>query len=326
MVRTDKKGSATVETAITLPLFISVLLLFSSFLVCIASINSVYSALYKTASFFSDYGYIYHEKGIKKVEDSLLKDIVRLVDDNESSLILKQADMRQLAEGADNYLYGEIAKSIFMQYLNEENVVKSGLVKLDKVTFSGSSFFDHGDDVILVARCVMKLPLPAPEKLIEGFEIRGKLRFRCFINGEMGSYNEAAPVEASVWSLSNFERGRIIRQVFGANLPSNYPVIAKFDNGKATMIKSLDHTAKTYQDANIFKTTIKNMVLELAQFNGRDYGGVSIKPGDIKRRELLLVMPTNELTPQQEFALMEISSYCLAKNVVLIVERYQEKK
>lgn len=37
-------------------------------------------------------------------------------------------------------------------------------------------------------------------------------------------------------------------------------------------------------------------------------------------------MPTNDMNPAQEFALMEISSYCLAKNIVLIVERYQEKK
>ncbi|HOA31066.1 MAG TPA: hypothetical protein PKM70_03985 [Clostridia bacterium] len=234
--------------------------------------------------------------------------------------------MRQLVEGADNYVYGEIAKSIFLQYLNEENVIKSGLVKFDNVTFAGSSFFDHGDDVIFIVRCVMKLPLPVPEKLVEGFELRGRLRFRCFIIGEMGSYNEAAPVETSVWSLNNFERGRIIRQVFGANLPSNYPVIAKFDNGKATMIKSLDHTAKTYQDVNTFKMAIKSMILELSEFNGRDYGGVSIKAGDIKRRELILVMPTNDMNPAQEFALMEISSYCLAKNIVLIVERYQEKK
>lgn len=66
--------------------------------------------------------------------------------------------------------------------------------------------------------------------------------------------------------------------------------------------------------------------MELSEFNGRDYGGVSIKAGDIKRRELILVMPTNDMNPAQEFALMEISSYCLAKNIVLIVERYQEKK
>lgn len=322
MVHTDKRGSATIETAMALPLFVSVLLIFSSFLVCIAAINGMYSALYKTAVFFADYGYVYHEKGLQKIEDSMLSDIWGLLEDD----VWKQANMRQLVEDADNFAYGEFARRIFLLYLEEEHVFKSGVAKFDSVTFSGSSFFDHGDDVVLIVRCYMKLPLPLPEKLMEGFELRGRLRFRCFINGDMASYNETVPIETSVWSLSNFERGRIIRQVFGGNLPSNYPVIAKFESGNATMIKSLDHTAKTYQDVNNFSITIKNMVMELVEFNGRNYGGVEVKAGDIKRRELLLVMPVNEMTPSQELALMEIRTYCLAKNVVFIVERYQEKK
>lgn len=325
MAPTKKGGSITVEAAIVLPLFISVILIFTSFLICIIATNCMYSSLYKTANFFSDYGYIYHEKGLKRVEDTLIRDLSNVIEDDETKHLLQEMNIRQLAEAGDNFLYNQVAKSIFMYYLSKEPAYKSGLVKFSSVSFTGSSFFDSRDDVVLIARGLMKLPVPVQERLIEGFEIRAKVKFRCFINGDMGSYTEGVPIESSIWNLSNFERGRKIRQVFGSNLPSNYPVIAKFENGKATMIKSLDHTASTYQDTSVFVRTIKSMVDELANFNGRSYGGVVINGSDIKMKELLLVMPTNDLTPAQEFSLIEIRTYCIAKNVIFIIERYQEK-
>lgn len=71
----NRKGSVTVESAITLPLFITVILLFSSLIICVIATNCMYSSLYKSSTFFANYGYIYHENGIKMIEDSILKDL-----------------------------------------------------------------------------------------------------------------------------------------------------------------------------------------------------------------------------------------------------------
>ena len=54
--------------------------------------------------------------------------------------------------------------------------------------------------------------------------------------------------EDDIWSLDNFTRGRRIREIFHANLPSNFPGIAAYSNGVATLIHSLDVTAASYQD------------------------------------------------------------------------------
>lgn len=323
---TDRKGSVTIESAITLPLFISVILLFSSLIICVIATNCVYSALYKCSGLLSDYAYLYHENGVKKVEDSFLRDLSRLTGDSNAVSILKLLNIRELSEGADNLVYSEICETMFSHYLKEDPVYRSGFIKFNSVSFAGSSFFDHGDDIVLIVRCKMKFPLPVLFKLTEGFEIQGKVRFRCWIGGDPPLYVSESDNTGSVWNLDNFERGMRIREAFGANLPFNYPVIARYENGKATMIKSLDHTSKTYQNNAAFSKAIINMIDELSEFNGRQYGSIIIRPVDIKSRELILVMPTNDMSPVQELTMVEVMHYSRIKNINLIVERYQEKK
>lgn len=59
-----------------------------------------------------------------------------------------------------------------------------------------------------------------------------------------------------MWSLKPFERGVEIEKMLGQNLPSNFPVIDKFENGLATSIKSMDLSAKTYQNIATMDRTL----------------------------------------------------------------------
>ena len=71
---------------------------------------------------------------------------------------------------------------------------------------------------------------------------------------------------ASVWRLGNFARGIAIETALGKNLAAGFPVIDKFLNGTATSIKSIDLTAKTYQDTEKLGSTLDNFVDKGSEF------------------------------------------------------------
>jgi len=134
--------------------------------------------------------------------------------------------------------------------------------------------------------------------------------------------------EDRVWMMDNFARGRKIRQAFGANLPDNFPVIASFANGLATMIRSVDLTAPTYQSQDRTQADLIRMVDDLAAFNGAAIqqadGSVSVQLTEIKRKAFILVIPANAVQPWLHEALTEIASYAAARKITIRVEHYGE--
>ena len=110
-----------------------------------------------------------------------------------------------------------------------------------------------------------------------------------------------------------------MRDIFGGTLPYDYPVIAAYSNGTGISIKSLDHTAASYQTGNHFETTIRQMIDKLADFQGKED-----KP--VTSRTLILVMPENKMTVQQNSSMSRILSYAVTKNVFLDIQLYQESK
>jgi RHS repeat-associated protein len=104
---------------------------------------------------------------------------------------------------------------------------------------------------------------------------------------------------AVVWGLRPFARGQAIEQALGQNLPGNFPVIDRFENGLATSIKSLDLNAATYQNASTLYRTLTGYIDSVAGFNGRTWAGVSIRSGDIAGRALNLAVPHTGSAVQQ---------------------------
>ncbi len=317
------KGSATIEAAIILPLLISVLLILASVIQCFIALNCINSALCKTADFMSENACIYHEKGIKELENKLLEAIGNKLDITSFSEPLKFLNIRGVFEETDDLVYQCMAKELFKYYLNKDELYNKGFIKFNDISFSGSYFFRGNENINLIVKCKMKLPIPLPEKILKGYVIQSKIKVRGWINGDDPLYKGKKGSDVTnVWSLNNFERGVIIREKFGGNLPLNHPVIACFREGKASMIKSLDHTADTYQSAMTFKLSIQAMINILSGFTGTE----TIKPEDILKRELILVLPENELSPDQKSVLDELLSECKVKNIVLTIHRYQVKK
>jgi RHS repeat-associated protein len=95
----------------------------------------------------------------------------------------------------------------------------------------------------------------------------------------------------SVWKLGNFVRGAMIESMLGANLPRAFPVIDKFLNGVATSIKSLDLTAKTYQNAKALASKINGYVDKLADFNGAKLGQAEVELLKSRQRSFSWLFP-----------------------------------
>lgn len=103
--------------------------------------------------------------------------------------------------------------------------------------------------------------------------------------------------EDSIWSEHNFTRGKYFREKFEANLPFNYPVISRFNNGQAFAIRSIDLTAPVYESADYVRTQVMGEIKRLAGFQGSNrqtkINPPVIKAEDIKFRKLTIVVPGN---------------------------------
>ena len=196
--------------------------------------------------------------------------------------------------------------------------------------FSESSFLaDKEENIDIVVRYRVQLQLPI--RFGPGLEFVQRSRAKAWLSGDesQGVMKDNSGAAEDIWSLTNFQRGRKIQRLFGANLPSNFPVIAKFENGKAVMIKSMDLTAASYQTGENAGKTLLEYVDKLAGYKGQEtpWGSdnIVIREEDIISRELVLVIPKNELSGANEQLLQEVVNTAASKGIILVVERYGTK-
>jgi hypothetical protein len=104
----------------------------------------------------------------------------------------------------------------------------------------------------------------------------------------------------SVWKLGNFARGAAVEAALGKNLPGAFPVIDKFINGTATSIKSIDLTAKTYQDAGKLASKLNGYVDKVASFKGAKLGQTAVEESAVKARELQVAIPQGSMSAAQQ--------------------------
>ncbi len=289
------------------------------------------------------------QQGIEGVADSdgLLKDagvnFENILDQAETTvsdpLELLKCIACYIASGAfddvKTELFTPITRLYMKKYLITESMpdadqrlkalnVKEGFNGLD---FSESTFLsDRGEYIDIVVRYRIDLPLPI--QFTSGLEFVQRARVKAWMGGDEAR-GVLTGVTDDIWALSNFQRGLKIRRLFGANLPSSFPVIAKYDNGHAVMIKSMDLTADSYQRGNNAEKTLLEYIDKLAEYKGQQtpWGSddIVIREQDIIGRELKLVIPENELSDANEALLEKMVHTAAAKGISLVVERYGTK-
>ena len=240
-------------------------------------------------------------------------------------------------DDAKTQLFIPVVKLYMKKYLVTENMadadrrlkvlnVSGGFEGMD---FSESSFLaDRGENIDIVVRYRINLPLPI--QFSSGFDFTQRVRVKAWMGGdEAQSVLDSTAVTEDIWSLNNFQRGLKIRSLFGANLPANFPVIARFEDDKAVMIKSMDLTAASYQKGDNAQKTLKEYMDELAAYKGQEKpwgsSGTVIQGEDIHSRELLLVIPQNKLSNANEKLLSDMIRSAPSMGITLVVKRYGTK-
>lgn len=131
---------------------------------------------------------------------------------------------------------------------------------------------------------------------------------------------------STVWELPPAERGKVIESIFGGGLPEFFPVIDAYDmiSGHAALIVSIDTTLERYCDGSELKKVIIQKTDELSDFRHGEYEDVMITDKDIDTREIIIVIPENELNEMQAAALEECIGYSALNSITCTVKRYQK--
>ncbi len=205
--------------------------------------------------------------------------------------------------------------------------ISGGFEGLD---FNGSAFFeDRNENIDIAVRYTIDLPVPI--KVIPRLELVQRAVAKAWLGGDEASgVLEDVNTAEDIWALDNFKRGTKFRTMFGADLPSNFPVISAFESGKAVMIKSMDLTAASYRNPGTVMETIDSYIRELSRYRGQEvpWGSkkIVIKEAEIRQRELLLVIPENELSAEVERLLEQYRPRAAASGVSFRLERYGKKQ
>lgn len=363
-----ERASVTVEAAIVFPVFIC-LIISIIFIIKVVYVHGlIQHAISETANQIADMGYVFYISGAgdihnnfrdgmdsraelfrrhsadimdsldklggisgsKKIEDTIeeiaenpmeeLKSIGFAIVSEAFSDIKTQVFLPAVRLNLKKYLKSEDDTDINTKLLGLN--IENGFNGLD---FSESSFLENqNNDIDIIVKYKMSLPLPV--KLFPKILIVQRASARIWVGeGEAAQANED-----DIWSLSNFERGTKLRNIFGANLPGNFPVIAGFKGGTANMIKSMDLTADSYQTQSAVKKKVYEYIDELANYQGQEkpWGSnkIVIKREEITQRKLTLIIPGNTLSSEINSELSKCIEYANSRGVNLSIEKYGMKK
>lgn len=355
--RSDK-GSMTLETAIALPIFISIILSVSLLLKIIYTYEIMQNAISLAANELSAYSYLYYLSGIEDIRDKLDGKIDEISGEilneifneifNDALNIQPPEELKDVLysfikgtyDDAINQICIPLVKICVRKYLVTDEIkdpnkrlealdIAGGFDGLD---FSMSEFFEDDNDTINIV-IEYRINIPTPMKIFPPLRIIQNASVRGWVGGdEIIDRNEDEKVQEDIWSLDNFTRGRKIRNIFGANLPLTFPVIARFDHGSGTavMIKSMDLTLEYYQKPEIVSKKIKQHINELKEYKGQEVpwgrDRIIIKQDNIMKRKLTLVIPENPITSVIEKELEECKFYAESNGVNLSIIKYGNKQ
>ena len=332
VVRSFKKesGILSVEAGICFPLLISVIILLIYVLQCCGTYTRMHRSLQNTAKVMQAFADLYHEHGLKALEDNMLAELGGITgvfgDSKTADMIRLFINERKVTEKGDDLLYMSTCNRLFVYFYGLENRFSDKYTKIEDVTFKTSEFFNEDENIEfrVTATCVPFIELPI--RLSHGIRLTCCLKVRPWIYGEKNTYLIEG---GNVWDMDPLVRGKYLRKKNGENLPEFYPVIYKFENGRAECLKSLDHTKKTYAVPEEIYKQLVQYARTLIKFNGTDNDKYShyeprINGSDIKVKVLHVIFPTNKMTEAQSQAVMRAFLYAKNNGLEIEMELFQE--
>lgn len=202
-----------------------------------------------------------------------------------------------------NVTTGDINKRLKM--LN----ISKGFEGLD---FYQSSFFSGDEDIDIVVAYRVELPLPI--KILPDIYMVQRCTARAWLDGGDGTSLE----EASIWDLPNKQRGVKIEELYGGNLPYDFPVIDIYDAASktGTSIKSINLNNKTYQDQTKLKKVLQQYLEDikscnLIKYKQQDY--------ELINKRLIIVIPKGAINDNNRTVLEEIKEAAISNGVEISI-------
>lgn len=216
------------------------------------------------------------------------------------------AMLHEAGKEANQLLFEAAARPLLESYIGADSQGNGADKRLKNLQVTGgmsglnlssSRFFEDGATIDLVVCYTIDPIMPIdilPElNMANRACVRGMAGTSVFKGGNPGKENEN---KKSVWELSGFDRGKEIqKQEHTRNLPERFPVFSSFDASSGLAIKehSIDVRDTTYQDISKIKSTIRSQCSKIDNFRDSTYGGVTIKKEDIKKKELIIYIPSS---------------------------------
>jgi hypothetical protein len=329
------KGSITVEAAVMLPFFIITIMAFVFIMKVYYTYEIMQNALTGACKEMSVYGLLYYktnaEELISAIEKAGRSDTVSDTLGNN----WLTSSIQKAGKDATDYTRTQLALIPAAKLLVNKNLEESFGLEVDEglrrlnitngfqgMAFSESKMLADGKSIDISVCYEIRFPFLS--NILPGVKVRQSAS-SCIWAGENGVAAEAGEdeKEAGIWDMTNMKRGQEIRKLQGANLPFNFPTVAKFENGTVTSIKSLNIDEVYYQNSVNLKQKIIGYINKLEEFNGDTCGTVSISRSEIYKKELLLIIPETELNMSQQSVINECILLAGRKGISLnIVKAY----
>lgn len=178
-----------------------------------------------------------------------------------------------------------------------------------------------GDILNVSASAQMNINLPMVGERTKLFE--SKIYVPVF-NDVFG--DNANGAGSSVWDLLPFDRGRVIESVFGNNLPDKFEVLDILTGeGLGVSIVSIDTTSATYANEQQLYNKVVEHINKISSFQGDEADDIRVGAEHVKQKKLIVIIPSNGLTDEQQRAFQEAENYAVGVRVEMEIVEYQEK-
>lgn len=329
-----QKGSITVESAIVLPVVIIAILFFVYIIKLYYTVEVMQHAISETSQSMGVYSLLYYKTNGEK----LISGIEKFCSSEEVDKSLGSTGLsgyiQDIGSEVTDYARAQVVLVPITRLLVKNNLninnfnnvdtrlkslnVKNGFAGLD---FSESRMLSDERSIDIIVKYEVNFPVLS--RIIPAFKIRQNSS-SCIWAGEDGISEEqenANPNSDCIWDKDNLERGKEIRKLEGANLPDKFPTIAKFNNGRAISIKSLNIDEAYYTKPGNIKRKIESYINKLDKFEGANSYGINIRNNDITSKELILVIPETDISISQKLALEQCISEARVKGIVLTIKK-----
>jgi hypothetical protein len=331
------KGAITVEAAICLPFFIVAVMAFAFLIKVYFAHEIIQQAITGACDEMSVYSLLYYRTNAEE----LFGGIEKFCNSEKVSNTIGDPKIlsyiQEFGKDATDYVRAQAVLVPMSKYLVKKNLSSSSSDDADtrlrylhlkdgfeSIDFTHSRMLADGKSIDIVAK--YRLEFPFLSQLLPGIGI-SQTASACIWAGEDGIDTSGSSGEEtigqSIWDMENIKRGREIRKLQGANLPFNFPVIARYENGTAACIKSLNLDELYYHNTENLQKKLTEYINKLQEFNEGKTSTVTIDKSEIFRKELILVIPETDILPAQQQTLNECIRIAKEKGIDMkIVKAY----